>query len=31
MQAICEAGELELKDRKKKSVDGVETWVQAQL
>ncbi|KAG1750829.1 acyltransferase ChoActase/COT/CPT [Suillus lakei] len=31
MRAICEAGELELKDGKKKSVDGVETRMQARL
>jgi carnitine O-acetyltransferase len=31
MRAICEAGELELKDRKERSVDGVDTRVQARL
>ncbi|KAG2146165.1 acyltransferase ChoActase/COT/CPT [Suillus bovinus] len=31
MRAICEAGELELKDIKKKSVDGEDTRVQARL
>ncbi|KAG1887013.1 acyltransferase ChoActase/COT/CPT [Suillus subluteus] len=31
MRAICEAGELGLKDRKEKSVDGVDTRVQARL
>ncbi|KAG1876596.1 hypothetical protein DFJ58DRAFT_865882 [Suillus subalutaceus] len=31
MRVICEAGELELKDRTKKSVDGVSTGVHARL
>jgi carnitine O-acetyltransferase len=31
MRAICEAGELELKDRKERSLDGVDTTVQARL